>query len=137
MVNFNDDTTMTRPRKDIVNIMILQELQNLLEAITYFEMRKGKDRENGLPELKSTLLSIITLIRTPLEAKLEKDKKGTIKELRQTIYDIDYDHTEELYEIIDYVEKFLYTKDVTKWDTKEQQDRTDILQMNSKVLGRG
>lgn len=135
MVNFNDETTMTRPRKDIVNIMILQELQDILEAITFLEMKDDKDRSQGLPELKSKLLSLITLIRTPLETKLQKDKKGTIKELRQAIYSLTYNDKEELYNIIDYIEEFLYNKDVTKWDTKEVYDRTDILDMNKRVLG--
>jgi hypothetical protein len=135
MVNFNESTTMTRPRKDIVNIMILQELQDILEAITYWELKEGKDRDAGLPELKSKLLSLIILIRTPLERQLTKEKKGTIKELRETIYNIDYENKEELYNIIDYIEQFLYTKDVTKWDTKEQTDRTNIHEMNKKILG--
>jgi hypothetical protein len=135
MVNFNDQTTMTRPRKDIVNIMILQQLQDILESIEYLEMKDEKDRDTGLPELKSRILALLTLIRTPLERQLEKEKKGTIKELRKRIYEITYDEKEELYNIIDYIEKFLYDKDVTKWDTKEQYDRTDILDMNRRILG--
>jgi len=135
MVNFNDQTTMTRPRKDIVNIMILQQLQDILESIEYLEMKDEKDRDTGLPELKSRILALLTLIRTPLERQLEKEKKGTIKDLRKRIYEITYDEKEELYTIIDYIEKFLYDKDVTKWDTKEQYDRTDILDMNRRILG--
>lgn len=135
MVNFNDQTTMTRPRKDIVNIMILQQLQDILESIEYLEMKDEKDRDTGLPELKSRILALLTLIRTPLERQLEKEKKGTIKQLRKRIYEITYDEKEELYNIIDYIEKFLYDKDVTKWDTKEQYDRTDILDMNRRILG--
>lgn len=135
MVNFNEPTTMTRPRKDIVNMMILQQLQDILEAQEFFEMKNDKERETGLPELKSRLLALITLIRTPLDRQMKKDKKGTIRELRETIYNITYDNKEELYELIDYIEEFLYNKDVTKWDTKEQQDRTDIAEMNRKVLG--
>jgi hypothetical protein len=135
MVNFNDQTTMTRPRKDIVNIMILQQLQDILESIEYLEMKDEKDRDTGLPELKSRILALLTLIRTPLERQLEKEKKGTIKDLRKRIYEITYDEKEELYNIIDYIEKFLYDKDVTKWDTKEQYDRTDILDMNRRILG--
>ncbi len=135
MVNFNESTTMTRPRKDIVNIMILQQLQDILEAIEFLEMKDDKDRSIGLPELKSRLLSLITLIRTPLERQLKKEKKGTINELRTLIYNLTYEKKEELYKIIDYIEQFLYDKDVTKWDTKEQSDRTDILEMNSKLLG--
>jgi hypothetical protein len=135
MVNFNESTTMTRPRKDIVNIMILQQLQDILEAIEFLEMKDDKDRSNGLPELKSRLLSLVTLIRTPLERQLKKDRKPNVKELRSAIYELDYEHKEQLYDIIDYIEQFLYDKDVTKWDTKEQADRTDILDMNRKILG--
>ena len=126
---------MTRPRKDIVNIMILQQLQYILEAISLYELKEDKERTSGLSELKSMLLSLITLIRTPLERQLKKDKKPGIKELRLAIYNIEYGDKEELYNIIDYIEQFLYDKDVTKWDTKEQADRTDINEMNKRILG--
>jgi len=138
MVNFNDQTTMTRPRKDIVNIMILQQLQDIIESLEYFEMKDARDRESGLPELKSRVLALIWLVRTPLERQLKKEKKQTFKtiqELREDIYSIQYDDKEKLYSIIDYLEQFIYDKDVTKWDTKEQTDRTDIFEMNKKVLG--
>jgi hypothetical protein len=139
MVNFNDQTTMTRPRKDIVNIMILQELQNMIDSIEYLELREGRDRTGGLPELKAIVLKIIALIRTPLERQLQKEKMkyipiDNIIDLRQTIKAIGYEEIELLYNITDYIERFLYEKDVTRWDTKEHQDRTDILDMNSKVL---
>jgi hypothetical protein len=135
MVNFNESTTMTRPRKDIVNIMILQQLQDILEAIEFLEMKDSKDRSIGLPELKSRLLSLLTLIRTPLDRQLKKDKKPLVKELRKEIYNLEYENKDELYNIIDYIEGFLYDKDVTKWDSKEHEDRTDIFSMNKKVLG--
>lgn len=135
MVNFNDETTMTRPRKDIVNIMILQELQDILEAISFMELKDEKDRSQGLPELKSKLLSLITLIRTPLELKLKKDNRGTVKDMRSDIYNLDYDTKEQLYKIVDYLEEFLYSKDVTKWDTKEANDRKDVWTTKQKYLG--
>lgn len=135
MVDFNDETTMTRPRKDIVNIMILQQLQDLLEALSYLELKDEKDRVTGLPELKSKLLTLITLIRTPLERQLEKDKKPNIETLRQEIYGLGYEDKEAIYNIVDYIEKFLYDKDVTKWDTKEQQDRKDVWGTKQRYLG--
>ena len=125
---------MTRPRKDIVNIMILQRIDNLIESIEFFELKDDKDRSNGLPELKSILLSLIVLIKKPLERELKKQKK-TIVEFRKEIYALDYQDKEQLYLTIDYILDFIYDKDVTKWDTKEPTDRTDILEMNSKVLG--
>jgi hypothetical protein len=135
IVNFSDSTTMTRPRKDIVNIMILQQLQDILEALEFLEMKGDKDRDNGLPELKSRLLSLVALIRTPLERQLTKDKKGTITDLRKEIYSVTYEDKEKIYIMLDYIEEFLYNKDVTKWDSKEQTDRTDLLEMNRSVLG--
>lgn len=138
MVNFSDSTTMTRPRKDIVNLMILQQLQDILEALEYFELKADKERENGLPELKSRIKAIIPLVSEPLSLRLKKHKLGKIQDLqdlRDSIDEIGYDDKDELYIIIDYISKFLYEKDVTKWDTKEAQDRTDILEMNKKILG--
>lgn len=135
MVNFNDETTMTRPPKEIVNIMILQQLQDVLQSIEFLEMKDGKDRSSGLPELKSQLLALITLIRTPLQRQLIQDKKGDIKELRKEIYKLDYEDKDSIYLIVDYIEEFLYNKDVTKWDTKEKQDRKDVWGTKQKYLG--
>ena len=135
MVNFSDSTTMTRPRKDIVNIMILQRIDNLVEAVEFFELKDDKARDNGLSELKSILLSLILLIKKPLERELKKQKKGTVKQLRQEIYKIDYEDKESLLDLVDYILDFVYDKDVTKWDTKEPTDRTDIIAMNKKILG--
>jgi hypothetical protein len=135
MVDFNDSTTMTRPPKEVVNMMILQQLQDVLTSLEFLEMKDGKDRSNGLPELKSQLLSLITLIRTPLSKQLEKDKKPDIIKLRKQIYELDYSNKDEIYLIIDYIEEFLYNKDVTKWDTKEAVDRKDVWGTKQRYLG--
>jgi len=140
MVDFSDQTTMTRPPKEIVNLMILQRLQDVIQSVEYFELKNGKDRDQGLPELKSQILSLIALIRTPLEKRLKEDKQNNLNvkdiiELRKLIYELSYDRKEEVYIIVDYIEQFLYDKDVTKWDTKEKQDRKDVWNTKQKYLG--
>jgi hypothetical protein len=129
MVDFNEPTTMTRPRRDIVNLMILQTLQDTLDSYQVWE--ENKDQPGRERKFKSNLLKIVALIRTPLAKKL-KEEKTTIKEFRK---EIEKANEEKLYEIYDILENFLYDKDVTKWDSKELVDRKDVWGSKQKYLG--
>lgn len=130
-VDFNSETTMTRPRKDVVNFMILDTLQKALE--TYQTWENHDNSESREQELKSRLLQLTMLIRTPLAKKLETDQPPrTIAQFRNEIKEAQND---DLYPLIDYLEEFLYDKDVTKWDTKEHWDRSNILESNRRIHG--
>jgi hypothetical protein len=129
MVDFNEATTMTRPRKDIVNFMILQTLQDTLDSYQLWE--ENKDQPSKEKKLKSNLLKLVTLIRTPLEVRLKKDKKE-IKDFRKEIEEA---NETTIYILIDLIEQFLYDKDVTKWDTKESVDRKDVWGSKQRYLG--
>lgn len=141
MNNNNEEiTTMTRPPKDMVNFMILQRIDSLVNIMEILEMKDANNRDRGLPELKSTALSLILLIKKPLERQLEKDqgkkiKSKTIQELRKSIYDATYENKTDLYKIIDYILDFAYDKDILKWDTKEGHDRKDIWASKQRYLG--
>lgn len=129
MVDFNEATTMTRPRRDIVNFMILQTLQDTLDSYQVWE--ENKDQPGRERKFKSNLLKIVALIKTPLEKKL-KEKDKTVNDLRK---DIEKADEKKLYEVYDLLENFLYDKDVTKWDTKEQVDRKDVWGSKQRYLG--
>ena len=137
MVDFNNETTMTRPRKDVLNFMILQGVQDIMAAYDIYMEKKIKGYESGLPELKAKILTLTNLLlKSSLEKEMKKQKvKGrytSIEEFRKAIIESD---DNEIIEIINYLEGFLYQKDVTKWDTKEVYDRTDIMAMNRRILG--
>lgn len=130
-LDFANETTMTRPRKDVVNFMILDTLQKTLEAYQAWE----DSEESPFKErtFKSRLLQLTALIATPLTKKLQSEKPSkTLTEFRKEIKEANYEQT---YPLLDYLEKFLYEKDVTKWDTKEQWDRTNILESNRRTHG--
>lgn len=126
MVDFNQDSTMTKPRKDIVNFMILQTLQDIIIKQIAWETTQNKE---GIEfrELKAQLKGILTLITKPISKGITQTEYKTIEQLRETITQA---RPEEIYPIIDYITNFLYDKDVTKWDTKEPHDRTNIIEMN-------
>lgn len=78
---------------------------------------------------------MIMLIKTPLEQRLEKqkgEKYKNIKEIRDKLINAD---PEDITSIIEYIENFLYEKDVTQWDTKEKVDRKDIWGTKQRYLG--
>lgn len=129
MVDFNEATTMTRPRRDIVNLMILQILQDTLDSYQAWE--ENKEQPSKERKLKSNLLKLVTLIRTPLEKKL-KEENRTIETFRQ---EVETGNEKAIYTLLDYIEQFLYDKDVTKWDTKESVDRKDVWGSKQRYLG--
>lgn len=135
LVNFNDETTMTRPRRDVVNFMILQQLQDLLDIYGKWEIEQEKGTDKVTVELKSQILKMIMLIKTPLDVRMKKDKDSIyidVNHLREILMSA---KSNEIIKIIEYIEQFLYEKDVTKWDTKEAVDRKDIWRTKQRYLG--
>jgi hypothetical protein len=135
MVDFNADNTMTRPRKDVVNFMILQQLQDLLDIYCKWEIEQEKGTGKLTIELKSQILKMIMLIRTPLETKLTKEKQPTYTNINNMREILITANSTEIITMVEYIERFLYEKDVTKWDSKEFVDRTKVWDMNQKFLG--
>jgi hypothetical protein len=130
MVNFDNDTTTNKPLKELVSYIILQRHNELIDAIEYYELKQFKDRESGLPELKSKTVAFYFSIMEMLDKDISKEKlaKGKDKQYNNTqeiIQDIRSDEEERIYKAIIYMKFFIYSKGITKGDTRGKIDFSD------------
>jgi hypothetical protein len=130
MVNFDNDTTTNKPLKELVSYIILQRHNELIDAIEYYELKQFKDRENGLPELKSKAIGLFFSIMEMLDKDISKERpiKNTKKEYtspQEVITDIRSDDEDKIYKAIIYMKFFIYSKGITKGDTRGKIDFSD------------
>ena len=139
MVDFNNDTTITRPRQDIMTFMILQKWQDTIESIQKYNSDISKGREPTLTQISSNGIALLILIRSSITAGITKSKTKTPNFTYNNITELERDLTSELdqevFKAINFIEEFLYQKGVTKWDNRDKVDRTDIFESNKKALG--
>jgi hypothetical protein len=114
--------------------MILQRYQNLLDSVAEYFIVDSKGDYPSLHGLKSNLMSLIMLIRTPLIKGLSGDKDSPYKSFIALKDSIMRGDDDEVFVAIEYVESFLYSKGVTKWDTKKIVDVTNMFETNSEIL---
>jgi phosphoribosylaminoimidazole-succinocarboxamide synthase len=135
MVDFNNTTTVTQPRKDVVNFIVLQRLTETIDSIKNYELKKGKNYDSGLPELQADIMALFWTIKDMLKKSIKPEKDEIYKNTQQIEKDIRSEDEEDVYKAFDYLNAFIYSKGITKIDTKEEHDRTDIISMNEEALG--
>jgi len=135
MVNFNNDTTITRPRQDIVNTAILERRQAVIDQLTEYKVRdikKGSDSFR-LAVFSAHLYTLLHEIEPMLDKEWIKIKENPYKEIKDIYTYIDNNQEEEVIKAWRFINKFLYSKGITKSDTRENLDRSDILLMNDEA----
>ena len=130
MVNFDNDTTANKPLKELINYIILQRHNEVVDAIEYYELKQFKDRETGLPELKSKAIAFYFSIMEMLDKDIanERTTKGKDKQYTSTqevLDDIRSDEEDRIYKAIIYMKFFIYAKGITKGDTRGKIDFSD------------
>lgn len=130
MVNFDNDTTTNKPLKELVSYIILQRHNELIDAIEYYELKQFRDRETGLPELKSKAIAFFFSIMEMLDKDISKEKisKGKVRQYNTTqeiLEDIRSDEEDKIYKSIIYMKFFIYAKGITKGDTRGKIDFSD------------
>ena len=135
IVDFNNETTITRPRQDILIVMILQTWQNLIDAIIEYESYTSKGTEGTIHKIKSQAMGLVILIRTTFSKSITLDKKSPYKDIEDFTKKLRSENDTEVFEAINYLEAFLYSKGVLKWDSKEVFDKTNVFESNRRFLG--
>lgn len=137
MVNFQNETTITRPRQDIINFTVLERRQDVLN--TYKEYKETVIKRNNYDQRKfaafqSSLLTLAEEIRAMLIEAIPTDNKKIYKEYKEIVNDIELGNEEQIIKAWHYIDTLLYEKGLTKSDTKEVYDRTDIWGSNRRAL---
>ena len=130
MVNFDNDTTISKPLKEIVNYVIYQRHTELIDSIADYELKKIKNYSSGLAELQSKAIGlyfdIIEMLTKDMDKeRIEEDKKKEYQTPEQILEDIKGGDEEKIYKAILYMKFFIYSKGINKGDTKKNTDFTD------------
>lgn len=130
MVNFNNDTTITRPRQDIVNFIILQRRQECIDKLReYTKNILQTDTENPLieAEFRAYLYALAVEVYEMLRKETPNSKNSKYNNSEQVINDILFGGHNALMEAFKFVEALLYAKGLTKSDIRDVTDPEEEL----------
>ena len=135
MVDFNNETTITRPRQDVVNFIILQRRQDTLDKYIEYKtssLKQGIDNMNKLATFQAYLTALLEEIRSMLESKgWTNIKNNPYKDTTELIQSIESTNPEKILQAWRFIDSYLYSKGLTKTDTKDIIDMTDIEEDNA------
>lgn len=131
-MDFNNDSTISKPPVEIVNLIIIEHWYNLRLAFEFYTKHKFKGASIGLDECRSRLLTLFLAVIEVLERKLEKE---TFTSLFKTCTDLKQSLSyETLLDSYLLINKVLDSSGLIKVDTKPYINRQRIEQAN-KISG--
>lgn len=124
MVDFNNEITVSTPPANILKILILQRRNDVIDSFeNYFKFKiAGGSAPTHI--IKSRLLALINEVYGSFDESNANDFINLIPKA-----DI-----EELKAMFNQVNKWLYKKNVTKFDTRQVYDRTRV-ELENKAKG--
>lgn len=125
MVNFNNETTITRPRQDVINFIILQRRQDCIDKLReYTKMVLQTDTENILieAEFRAYLYALVVEVYEMLRKETPNSKNSKYNNVDEIINDILNGEQDNLMYAFKFVEALLYAKGLTKSDIKDVTD---------------
>ena len=138
MVNFQNETTITRPRQDIILFNILERRQDLLDKFRDWKelgIKSGGSDPRKLAVFQASLITLAEEVRAMLSEAIIKDKDKTYKDYDTLLEDIESEDEDKIIKGWRFIDTLLYSKGVTKGDTREVTDRYDIWKTNRDTLG--
>lgn len=135
IVNFNNETTITRPKQDIVTQGILERRQELLDALRDYKKVniKRNTQSRASPIFLGCLYSFIQEIEPMLDNEWIKIKNNPFHSIEDIYAIVENNPEEDVLKVWKFINKFLYTKGIIKTDTRKDLDRADILLMNEEA----
>jgi hypothetical protein len=110
MVDFNNETTVTRPSADIVRVLILQRRNDLIEAFEFYEKKKSTGIAVDIGLLQSRLFSLFLELQASLKRREKEDYDRLCRQVRSRKY-------EELLDAFLFINEFLDKMKLTQIDT--------------------
>lgn len=125
MVDFNNETTVTRAFDEIVKVVILQRRYEAINELETIYKKKYSRVQRDLSVLKSKIYSLYIEIK-PL---IERKHKG-FKAFQEQINELQNKNEDELAEVLNTLNDILDDSGLTKIDNIIKYDRTNILEAN-------
>jgi hypothetical protein len=136
IVNFNNETTITRPKQDIVTQGILERRQELLNELRDYKkvnIKRSSTTSRASPIFLGCLYSFIQEIEPMLDNEWSKIKNNPFRSIEDIYVIVENNSEEDVLKVWKFINKFLYTKGIIKTDTRKDLDRADILLMNEEA----
>lgn len=137
MIDFQNQTLTSKPLKEIVNATILFRKEETLDQYRKYKeelISNDNDSEQLLGRFSAWLIVLFEQNRSMLEDEWENVKHNIytdISEIEADIGSLDKDRVIKAYR---YIDKFLYSKGITKTDTRENIETRSIIKRN-KIAG--
>ena len=126
MVDFTNDTLMSRPPSDIVAIILLEKYNNYIEAVEVYISKEDKGFTHSvLSTLKSRLYAMFIAQKPALKRALKPEDFKLLESIPE------FEEFEEISEAYDVIISWLDKIKLLRLDTLKERDITDILGENA------
>lgn len=125
MVDFNNETTITRPAIDIERVIVLQRRFDCIEAYESYNKHNFQGAGADISDFKARLNSLFWELKSALKRHFPKNSKGdpSYKDVDEWIKS---DNDEDLLKAFDLINDWLDSIKLTRLDTHKVYDSTRV-----------
>lgn len=127
MVDFNNDTTITRNARDILEILIIEKRTYFIDALEEYHKLKYNGRVASLDYVRSRLYSFYLELKPSLENEFNNKPDTILTKVDELITSKDYDNIIKCFELLS---NYIYSKNLIKWDSMKTYNRQSIEEEN-------
>lgn len=124
MVDFNNDSTITRTPKDILEILIIEKRTYFIDAYEKYIKDKTNGVQTPISILKARLNSLFLEIYPSLQKNMDKENFELLKN------NVNSKDADALLQAFNDMSEFLYNKKLLMWDSMKQYDPTSAEEEN-------
>ena len=124
MVDFNNESTITRTPKDILEILIIEKRTYFIDAFEKYNKDRSNNIKASIAVIKSRLFSLFLEIRPSLKKHLDKKEFEELEGLLES------KESKGLLDAFDIMSEFLYSKKLIMWDSMKQYDPSSAEEEN-------
>jgi len=125
MVDFNNETTITRPAVDIERVLVLQRRHDCIEAYEGYQKTILSGADTGDYTFRSRVLSLFIELKASLKRHYPEGDKDKISFVELETW-IRKGEEDELFNAFDLINDFLDVIKLTRLDTHKVYDSTRV-----------
>jgi hypothetical protein len=135
MMDFQNETLTSKPLKELINATILFRKEETLDQLKNYKIELLNDNDNDkLLFIFSAWLSVLyEQNMSMLEDEWDNIKNNTYSTIEILEEDIDSPYYQDVMRAYRFIDKFLYSKGLTKSDTRENITTHSIIKRNKKA----
>ena len=124
MVDFNNETTVTRPAADIIRVLILQRRNDVIDSFEFFRKSKANNIQSSTAIIQSRLFALFLELQAAFKRRYkEADYTRLLKRIESSQYADLYDAFLTMNEELDKLK-------LTQIDTGKVYDSTRVEEEN-------